>query len=196
MKKIFILLVVCVIGFSACEAGLVAGDSSENSDSGFSFSDIYNKMVPVGTIMAWHKNGAGSSAVDFLSNNWVECNGQTIYDFGSHWNGKTVPDLNSSGRFLRGASTSGVFQEDATAVNGLFMGLGGEHTHTVSDRHSGHDGYTPEDVDSGGSNESGKNYYYTTRTTSESGSHDHALDSGDTETRPANMSVVWIIRIK
>lgn len=46
-----------------------------------------------------------------LSSNWVECNGQTLSDANSIFNGATIDNLNgaSSGtkRFLRGSTTSG-----------------------------------------------------------------------------------------
>lgn len=76
--------------------------------------------VPVGTIMAWNKSFPNTPA---LPSGWLECNGQTVSDAESPYNGLTLPDLNSTGRFLRGGATSGVLQADAL----------GSHSHTVTD---------------------------------------------------------------
>ena len=50
---------------------------------------------------------------------FVECNGQTLSDAASVYNGQVIPNLNSNNKFLRGNTTSG--------------GTGGAstHTHTV-----------------------------------------------------------------
>lgn len=73
--------------------------------------EIYQKGVsvsaPIGTIQAWDKNLNGTPE---LKEGWVECNGQTISDENSPYNGKNVPNLNglnSEKRFLRGNSNSG-----------------------------------------------------------------------------------------
>lgn len=42
-----------------------------------------------------------------LDDNYVECNGQTLSDSGSIFNGDIIPDLNGNNNFLRGNSTSG-----------------------------------------------------------------------------------------
>ena len=49
-------------------------------------------VVPVGTVMAWHKSLPGTPA---LPDGWAECNGQTISDGDSPYNGQAVPDLNT-----------------------------------------------------------------------------------------------------
>ena len=61
-------------------------------------------QIPVGAIFAWAKSLSG---VPPLPEGWVECNGQTIDDPESPLNGVTLPDLNSSNRFLRGNTSSG-----------------------------------------------------------------------------------------
>ena len=42
-----------------------------------------------------------------LDDSWVECNGQTLSDADSIYNGETIPDLNGDAQFLYGAATSG-----------------------------------------------------------------------------------------
>jgi len=57
-----------------------------------------------------------------INDGWVECNGQTLSDADSVYNGQTIPDLNGDNRFLRGNSTSG--------------GTGGVETLDLSHTHS------------------------------------------------------------
>lgn len=63
--------------------------------------------IPVGGILHWHKS---FSNVPALPPEFLECNGQTISDLESPFDGQTVPDINGSGgqpRFLRGKTSSG-----------------------------------------------------------------------------------------
>lgn len=50
------------------------------------------------------------------SSSWAEMNGQTISDSSSIWNGKTLPDRNSTNKFLRGNLSSGATGGEATHV--------------------------------------------------------------------------------
>ncbi|MCP4134046.1 MAG: hypothetical protein GY754_23950 [bacterium] len=189
---------------------------------------LESSSSPVGSIEAWHKNLPGMSD---LPEGWVECNGQVIDDPDSPLYGETVPNLNGDMSFLRGGFSSGIFQEDTTAVNGLDI-AGGEHGHSLtevlrlpkpgtadttkqvdcrrvctgSEKREGReckDVCNTEIVPGAGSGTHfglqyttiGDGSYTYTMTTDDGGSHSHSL-SGDEETRPANMSVVWIIRIK
>jgi len=65
-------------------------------------------IVPVGAIVAWHKDLSGTPA---LPAEFVECNGQEITDTESPLHGQHAPDLNGdlSGvpTFVRGNTTSG-----------------------------------------------------------------------------------------
>lgn len=61
-------------------------------------------FVPIGGIIAWAKTLAG---VPSLPDSYLECNGAVISDADSPLNGETLPDLNSTQRFLRGAASSG-----------------------------------------------------------------------------------------
>ena len=64
--------------------------------------------VPVGGIVSWLKNYTN---VPSLPDEYVECNGQTLTDAQSVFNGQVIPLLNGTTdddkRFLRGATTSG-----------------------------------------------------------------------------------------
>jgi hypothetical protein len=130
---------------------------------------------PIGSIKAWHKSLTNTPALPW---GWVECSGQTLADADSPYNGLVIPNLNSntqdgsinSGMFLRGASTSGTFQSDGTAVNGLSASTnawGGNGNGQVA-----------------AANQWNPNVATVT------------LSSTDPETRPANMTVVWILRVK
>ncbi len=73
--------------------------------------------LPLGTIIAWHKNYDGS--VPALPDGWAECNGQVCDDEDSPFFGKTLPNLNNplnawnaGGSFLRGSTSSGDVQGD------------------------------------------------------------------------------------
>ena len=61
-------------------------------------------LVPVGAIIPWVKDLTNTPS---LPEGWVECNGQTLSDTESVYDGQTIPDLNSSNRFLRGNTSSG-----------------------------------------------------------------------------------------
>lgn len=59
---------------------------------------------PIGSIIAWLKSYTHTPT---LPTGWVECNGQTLSDSESPYNGQTIPSLNSTNIFLRGNTTSG-----------------------------------------------------------------------------------------
>jgi hypothetical protein len=62
--------------------------------------------VPIGGGLAWLKSLGGNTPA--LPTEFVECNGQTLSDAQSIYNGQVMPNLNSgTKRFVRGSSTSG-----------------------------------------------------------------------------------------
>lgn len=87
-------------------------------------NEIQNYMpgtVPVGGKIDWFKSLTGTPP---LPDGWVECNGQTLTDAVSPYNGTVIPNLNGSGggtqRFIRGGTASGA------------TGGSDSHTHTIS----------------------------------------------------------------
>lgn len=129
-------------------------------------------LSPIGSVVAWLKSLTGTPTIPI---GWVECNGQTISDAESVYDGVTIPDLNGSlgsglkGYFLRGHSESGLTETSQNLA----------HTHSYG-------------VDTVGTYASGSYI-----------SSGHTADvtrdlpsSGGTEARPSNYSVVWIMRIK
>ena len=128
-------------------------------------------VAPIGAIFPWLKSFTNTPA---LISGWVECNGQTLSDAESVYNGQVIPDLNGDNRFLRGNSTSG--------------GTGGSetmaHTHTKS-------------VMGSASNDqqvaSGTGVFVAAVT------HEHTFTTSaasNTENRPPFYNIVWIMRIK
>ena len=127
-----------------------------------------------------------------LPNGWVECNGQTINDSTSPYNGKSVPNLNSNKRFLRGSTSSGA--------------SGGEDTHTLTveeipfHSHNTHPIY-PENP---GTHGSGNLIRWSTSLSSNWGSKEKLWQSISDSTGgnqphnnlPKYFEIVWIIRIK
>lgn len=75
-------------------------------------ADADTGASPVGTIVGWLKSFTNTPSIPA---GWVECNGQTLGDAGSVYNGQVIPNLNGDNRFLRGNATSG--------------GTGGSETH-------------------------------------------------------------------
>ncbi|MCX6353920.1 MAG: hypothetical protein NTZ78_03310 [Candidatus Aureabacteria bacterium] len=138
--------------------------------------------VPIGTILAWHKDLTGVPA---LPSGWLECNGQTVADAASPINGQVLPNLNSApsgtegGYFLRGkgASPTGTLQAD-TFQN---------HVH-----HVGSFGSCP--WGSGQWLRSTGTGFAEGATNSDPASPSNYRTG--IETRPINMQVVWIIRFK
>lgn len=131
-------------------------------------------IVPIGSIIAWHKSFTGTP---ILPDGWLECNGQPVNDMGSPYYGQALPNLNGEGRFLRGSATSGAQQADAFQGHRhsiiAWGNVAGSHCQEGS-------GFTINSTIVGDSITDGVNG--TPRTAN--------------ETRPTNMSVVWIIRIK
>ena len=64
---------------------------------------------PVGAVVAWLKSYANTPTN--LPSGWVECNGQTLNDTDSVYNGQTIPNMNGSSRVLKGGATSGATSE-------------------------------------------------------------------------------------
>jgi hypothetical protein len=104
-----------------------------------------------------------------LPDEFVECDGSVINDAESPFNGQNTPDLNSTQRFLRGATTSG--------------GIGGSDTHS----HSGAtDGNTETDIIIAG----GASISVTAI------DHNHSFTTNSESSLPNFYQVVWIMRIK
>jgi len=129
------------------------------------FSYLLNRLVPIGAIIAWHKSMMDGAE---LPEEWVECNGQILEDSESIFNGKVMPDLNSSGMFLRGSNNSGEIQNDEFK----------SHDHTASSKNAGSHIHTGMTTSNGAHYHSGTtdpigNHYHSGSSTSSNGSHYH-----------------------
>jgi hypothetical protein len=128
--------------------------------------------VPIGAVLPWLKSLTGTPGIP---EGWVECNGQTLNDTNSPYNGQTIPDLNGytgTQRFLRGGGSA----DGATAT--ASGGTGGSETHTHSLPQNRWDSY-----------ETGESDYIwapTSMTTTMSSA----------STLPTYYGVVWIIRTR
>lgn len=141
-------------------------------------------FMPVGSIVAWHKSFTNTPA---LPAGWMECNGQAVSDASSPYNGQTLPNLNGEARFLRGSSTSGVTQ-NATRVAVTVETNAGALFFDASGRNMTAYNSDFDATDALGGSQRGS----IART---------GLDNAPGQiyagrVRPANMSVVWIMRVK
>lgn len=166
---------------------------------------------PIGSIVAWHRD-FGSGAVPPLPSGWLECDGQTVDDAASPLDGLALPNLNGESRFVRGSTLSGIFQEDATALPSTPFEISGvgDHTHTINgvgDHNHGIDRRGPGGPLSGEIEGAGSSGDQPTVGTLPAGAHTHSMQGagahthllnagGDSETRPVNMTVIWIMRVK
>jgi hypothetical protein len=169
---LMVLLLSAGAAFAQVDPLVVQPDGSVNVNGPLVLQGTLVVAVPIGSIIAWHKNfGSGAPA---LPEGWIECDGASHSVPGSPFaNGQgmvTPPNLNGEGRFLRGASSSGASQPDALK----------SHTHSLSVSSGSNNGTTAP----------------AGRSTSTGTSTTAIAAQGDTETRPINMSVVWIIRVK
>jgi len=165
------------------------------------YATLVSYVVPVGVIIAWHKSFANTPA---LPDGWVECNGQTLSDGDSPYDGQVIPNLNGAaagadlnngdnlakggGVFLKAKETSGETQFDS--LQGHFHHIrynttnwAGEAKDTWSATFGGFacgTGTKAVDISVGDPKTDGVNG--TPRTA--------------TITRPRNMTVVMIMKIK
>ena len=151
--------------------------------------ELFRASAPIGTIIAWHKSLEGIP--DKLPLGWVECNGdrwaeglspnQLRYLDGSESILSAIPELNGERRFLRGDHNSGIPEDEAIR----------RHHH---DKPEG--SFLVEAAASDSQirlkpQNSGNGWFGAKRW------HRTGPSSGDgKETRPINMSVIWIIRVK
>lgn len=153
-------------------------------------------VAPLGSIVAWYPlQGAPP-----LAEGWVRCDGQTLTDTEVPSSLRNVPDLNNAKLFLRGesGSTPGTIQQDQiiTHVHGDFHShFGGSNALSVGETSS----FSYKECSGTGF---GSTLFSGSTATglAQIGAPSTAqfydpVRHGD-ETRPKNMSVVWIMRVK
>lgn len=143
------------------------GEVLEADDLNNTVQENTNISVPIGGVVPWMKDLTGVPA---LSENFVECNGQTLSDEESPLDGQTIPDLNGSSgenRFLRGNTVSG--------------GTGGSETHN----HGGETG--PADTEDG---------FYRQGSVVLTAPDEHTHDISTSNHLPPYHNVVMVMRVK
>jgi hypothetical protein len=165
-----------------------AGIWMRTTENGTASNWVNISGPPIGSIMAWHKNGTNMPA---LPDGWVECNGQTLSDAASPLNGTAMPNLNNvftteaggtsaAGRFLRGGTSSGSFAADR----------GNSVTEMLVEDNGGGQASQRSIPDNGSWSAAAYNYYTT-------GSNDGLkLRKKGVENNPGYMTVVWIMKVK
>jgi len=159
-------------------------------------------MAGIGSIIAHTTHGDGSTSIDEMrTRGFAVCDGSTPDAQGIRGAvllGAT-PALNDNGRFLRGGSSSGTAQSDTTADNGLALDDPGHlHRSRVSDGPgfcNALEGQSSTELAGVAADwdypvDHGCNYNTDTTETGVT------LSSTDAETRPVNMSVIWMIRVR
>jgi len=149
---------------------------------------------PVGTILPWHKNFPSTPS---LPPNWIECNGQTINEPLSPYNGQTAPNLNNpasawnaNGVFIRG----GLSSSDAP-VDDTFQG----HAHPLENQVQGHVNLnTLGQADGAGSRtylvvDPGTAFQDLNLAPTDNGTN--GVPRAGNETAPSHVVMVWIMRI-
>ncbi len=141
--------------------------------------------IPIGGIIPWAKSIPGMPS---LSNNFVECNGQTINDPVSPLNGQTIPNLNGENRFLRGGSTSGEIGGYESHAHKLPLG------HDESGNYQG----LAWDVSLAAGSYTAEYEFeaYQVHTESTNSISAKPLSSFSVDSRPPYYNVVWIMRVK
>ena len=155
-------------------------------------------LAPIGTILAWTPYpDTNRQNIVSIPNGWVECNGSVITE--GIWKGRRTPDLNNAKRFLRGGKISEVLQmeSDSISLQNLHMSHSLKYYdifYAGYDRNCGSDGATNYDSIEEPSISGRHKDFRCGKTSSVSG--DINLNGGGSETRPVNMKVVWIMKIK
>jgi hypothetical protein len=149
------------------------------------------QLPPVGAIVAWHKSL--QTVPQQLPPGWVECNGGKVS--AGPLQGSPIPDLNGAALFLRGSNESGKVQDDAlqghrhdSAI--MFRKDTDQKGYVLPQEHYGHVKYAPTQNNMDLRND------VMIQVLDPKSDGVHGAARTDYETRPKNMSVVWIMRVQ
>jgi hypothetical protein len=157
--------------------------------------------LPLGSIIAWHRDLLEQGLVA-LPPGWVECNGQKLDDPDSPFHGHVIPNLNlvdrddilagrNGGAFLRGAPRSGEIQEDQFQGHHLRVYGGGGEVGEKTLAHRSDQGHYFGVVDFARDKSHLIGYAVDVVSDGKNG-----VPRTGPETRPVNMSVIWIMKIR
>lgn len=194
-----------------CAKGLFCFAADTPAQAGQVNGNFAAVAVGVGSIIAHTTNLAGSETVlELQARGFALCDGSTPASQGitDAIITAATPNLNG-GRFLRGGNNgqSGNFEDDATSANGLTLNdPGHDHVTMTTDNCNGNNGtwtlstYTFRNIMLNGNKRA---HFWDTAQNCNSGHYTTAgsptgitLGGGDAETRPANMRVVWMMRVR
>ena len=188
----------------------VIGDLAYTLDAGLSavWTGIISPVlsgtpyqIPIGGVIPWFKSLGGCPALPY---GWAECDGSIINDVLSPLNGSTLPNINGSGYFVRGAATSGTIQASQNLAHIHTLTDDGTspivHVHKNGDISVSMLGYTIDGSGNpttiGGAGANGYDGIAAFVNVSDLSPHMSAVSSGGAESRPINISAVFIMRIK
>lgn len=171
--------------------------------------------IPVGTIFTYAGEMTLARATFLHTQGWYLCDGSALPSDATvafkaiaqeSWSGK-LPDLR--GYFLRGADPSafvdptprsvGSFEDGTTKMpnNGFYTDFAGAHSHSIQLFLNTGGNYSYNVA--GGSSDATRfltHPDWNNFNTSTDGSHNHTILGGDSETRPKNIAVNYIIKVK
>merc|ERR1719495_1920265 len=156
-------------------------------------------VAPIGTITAWVSRPVTTSPhTENLPTGWIRCDGSVIPQ-PSPWAGQKTPNINGENRFLRGGADNIMLQTQEDSIQ--------SHTHSVSDPGHTH-GYDDKWVaysangfiGPGGTDYQGDRFDGSHPSTSNSAASGVTVTGVqgarvDSETRPKNLRVVYIMRV-
>jgi hypothetical protein len=178
-------------------------------------SQGYLSTMPVGSILAWHRDLLGAGLPLELPPGWASCDGQVLNDPESILHGQQLPNLNGEKRFLRGGNVSGVNEADQMQSH-AHSDQGHTHTdsghyHTVDGINTNPPANTPLVDGKVFSKGTGQKVPVDFSTNPDHSNIQSAravlgnpIDSQTgagaprigNETHPANMSIIWIMKVK
>merc|ERR1719495_575691 len=156
-------------------------------------------VAPLGTITAWVSRPVTTSPhTENLPTGWIRCDGSVIPQ-PSPWAGQKTPNINGENRFLRGGADNIMLRTQEDSIQ--------SHTHSVSDPGHTH-GYDDKWVaysangfiGPGGTDYQGDRFDGSHPSTSNSAASGVTVTGVqgarvDSETRPKNLRVVYIMRV-
>lgn len=181
-----------------------AGDKIVAQQLNDNLSILAGRDVPVGAVIAWNKtprdlNGEIVRTLP-LPDGWVECNGQILSDTASPLQGTLIPDMNGAtdtfggrGLFVRGGRYSGEHQQDQ--LQSHRHRDEGHYHHTFMALSSSKSVGGPWDPAAGASDPIDAAYGAVTDAQFANVAEPTGARIGD-ETRPSNVSMVWIMRTR